>query len=154
MVAQRLCCWPEYEYVRQLYANGKYGKLLSSTMPCREHIPAWSWDDWMADDKRSGLTPFDLHIHDLDIMVNACGALKQAVRSRARQADQDHLMAMYGFDGFTIRSEATWHAPQCYNFNAGFRFSFKKAVVVNSREGLIVYEKDGENAGLELLAAF
>ena len=162
MVAQVLRFWPEYEYVKQIYDSGKYGRLLSGTMTRLGHIPAWSWDNWMADEKRSGLTPFDLHIHDLDFMIYTFGAPKQAARSRSRQEDQDHLMAMYDFGGFSIHSEAAWYAPQRYNFNAGFRFQFEKAVVVNGSDGLVVYEKDGsviragaqdgESAGLELPA--
>ena len=71
-------------------------------------------------------------------------------------------MAMYDYDGFTIHSEAAWYAPQSFKFNAGFRFQFEKAVVVNAVDGLVVYEKDGsviragtqdgESAGLDLPA--
>ena len=160
MVAQVLRFWPEYEFVKEIYDSGKYGRLLSGTMTRLGNMPAWSWDNWMADEKRSGLTPFDLHIHDLDFIVYAFGAPKNAVRSRSRQADQDHLMAMYDFDGFTIHSEAAWYAPQSFKFNAGFRFQFEKAVVVSGADGLVVYEKDGgviragaqdgESAGLDL----
>ncbi|MBQ8201563.1 MAG: Gfo/Idh/MocA family oxidoreductase [Clostridia bacterium] len=162
MVAQVLRFWPEYEFVKQLYDTGKYGKLLSGTMTRLGNLPAWSWDNWMADEKRSGLVPFDLHIHDLDFMVYAFGKPVDAARCRTRREDQDHLMAQYNFGDFTIHSEAAWYAPQSFNFNAGFRFQFEKAVVVSGHEGLVVYEKDGgkihvgspegESAGLDLPA--
>lgn len=43
-------------------------------------IPKWSWDDWMRDEKRSGLVPFDLHIHDLDFIVYAFGKPENALQ--------------------------------------------------------------------------
>ena len=73
MVAQVLRFWPEYEVVKNIYDSGKYGKLLSASMHRLSGIPKWSWDDWMRDEKRSGLVPFDLHIHDLDFIVYAFG---------------------------------------------------------------------------------
>ena len=73
MIAQVLRFWPEYEVVKSIYDSGKYGKLLSASMHRLSGIPKWSWDDWMRDEKRSGLVPFDLHIHDLDFIVYAFG---------------------------------------------------------------------------------
>lgn len=69
MVAQVLRFWPEYELVKEMYDSGKYGKLLSGSMTRLGNIPGWSWDNWMRDEKRSGLVPFDLHIHDLDFKI-------------------------------------------------------------------------------------
>jgi len=160
MVAQVLRFWPEYEFVKQLYDSGKYGKLLSGSMTRLGHIPAWSWDGWMADEKRSGLIPFDLHIHDLDFMVYAFGKPHHSVRYRAKRADQDYLTAVYEFDGFFISCESAWYAPQSFPFGPRFRFQFEGAVVTWEKGELTVFEKDGEtltlgkdqeqNAGLEI----
>ena len=65
MVAQVLRFWPEYERIKDLYENRQYGRLLSGSMSRLGCYPAWSWDGWMMDERRSGLVPFDLHIHDL-----------------------------------------------------------------------------------------
>ena len=73
MVAQVLRFWPEFEYIKELYENKKYGKLLSGHMYRLSSMPRSSWDGWMTDEKRSGFTPYDLHIHDLDFMVYAFG---------------------------------------------------------------------------------
>ncbi|MBO5857039.1 MAG: Gfo/Idh/MocA family oxidoreductase [Clostridia bacterium] len=77
MIAQVLRFWPEYELLKEIFDTQKYGKLLSGTMTRLGCYPKWSWDGWMMDEKRSGLTPFDLHIHDLDFMVYAFGAPKK-----------------------------------------------------------------------------
>ncbi len=141
MVAQVLRFWPAYEYVKQLAENGKYGKLLSGCMQRLSQCPRWSWDGWMKDEKRSGLVPFDLHIHDLDFMVYAFGLPTKVVTSRSKRPDQDVFMGMYSFGDCTIISEATWYAADV-PFHASFRFQFEKAVVENT-DALRVYELEG-----------
>ncbi len=141
MVAQVLRFWPEYTVVKKLYDEGTYGKLLSGVMQRLGARPRWSWDGWMTDETRSGLVPFDLHVHDLDFMVYAFGAPQKTACYRSKRDDQDYLSAVYTFDGFSVVSEAAWYAPPM-PFSAGFRFQFENAVVVNEG-GLKIYERDG-----------
>ena len=158
MVAQVLRFWPEYVYLKEIYDSGRYGKLLSGRMARLGHMPGWSWDNWMKDESRSGLVPFDLHIHDLDFMVYAFGKPKQVSSFRARRSDQDVFTAVYQFDGFYVDSEATWYAAP-YPFHATYRFQFEKALIVLDG-ALTVYEVDGrtftvgadggETGGIEL----
>ena len=142
MVAQVLRFWPEYVYLKDIYDSGRYGKLLSGRMARLGHMPGWSWDNWMKDESRSGLVPFDLHIHDLDFMVYTFGKPKQVSSFRARRPDQDVFTAVYQFDGFYVDSEATWYAAP-YPFHASYRFQFEKALIVLDG-ALTVYEVDGK----------
>lgn len=142
MVAQVLRFWPEYEYVKEIVDSKKYGNLLSGSMTRLGVKPKWSWDNWMMDENRSGLVPFDLHIHDLDFMVYAFGMPKEVATYRARRPEQDVLTAMYTFDGFYLSSEAAWYAAD-FPFQAKFRFQFEKALVVMD-DTLKVYEVDGD----------
>lgn len=142
MVAQVLRFWPEYVYLKEIYDSGRYGKLLSGRMARLGHMPGWSWDNWMKDESRSGLVPFDLHIHDLDLMVYTFGKPKQVSSFRARRPDQDVFTAVYQFDGFYVDSEATWYAAP-YPFHATYRFQFEKALIVLDG-ALTVYEVDGK----------
>ena len=142
MVAQVLRFWPEYVYLKEIYDSGRYGKLLSGRMARLGHMPGWSWDNWMKDESRSGLVPFDLHIHDLDFMVYTFGKPKQVSSFRARHPDQDVFTAVYQFDGFYVDSEATWYAAP-YPFHAAYRFQFEKALIVLDG-ALTVYEVDGK----------
>lgn len=142
MVAQVLRFWSEYAYIKQVFDNKTYGNLLSGSMTRLGCYPAWSCDGWMMDDKRSGLVPFDLHIHDLDFMVYAFGAPQSKSLFRAQKPDQDCITAVYNFDGFYIVSEASWYASP-YPFKAQFRFQFENAVIANEG-GLTVYEKSGK----------
>lgn len=142
MVAQVLRFWPEYVYLKEIYDSGRYGKLLSGRMARLGHMPGWSWDNWMKDESRSGLVPFDLHIHDLDFMVYTFGKPKQVSSFRARRPDQDVFTAVYQFDGFYVDSEATWYAAP-YPFHVAYRFQFEKALIVLDG-ALTVYEVDGK----------
>lgn len=160
MVAQVLRFWPEYEFVKEAYESGKYGRLISGSMTRLGHIPAWSWDGWMQDESRSGLTPFDLHIHDLDFMVYAFGNPQNATSFRAKRSEQDYLNVVYEYDGFFLVTEAAWYGAQGYPFNAKFRFQFEEAMVVWEDRQLCVYpreggkltvgQEEGESGGLEL----
>ena len=143
MVAQVLRFWPEYSIIKEIYDTGKYGRLLSGHMGRLGVRPKWSWDGWMMDENRSGLVPFDLHIHDLDFIVYAFGKPKEFKDYRARSENQDYINSIYEYDGFFIATEAAWYdAP--YPFSANFRFQFEKALAVFENHEMTIYEKDGK----------
>lgn len=143
MVAQVLRFWPEYSIIKEIYDTGKYGRLLSGHMGRLGVRPKWSWDGWMMDENRSGLVPFDLHIHDLDFIVYAFGKPKEFKDYRARYENQDYINSIYEYDGFFITTEAAWYdAP--YPFAANFRFQFEKALAVFENHEMTIYEKDGK----------
>ncbi len=147
MVAQVLRFWPEYELLKEIYDTKKYGKLLSGTMTRLGCYPRWSWDGWMMDEKRSGLVPFDLHIHDLDFMVYAFGIPKIKYQYRSKLPDQDFFTVNYDFGDFSINTEASWYAT-CYPFTAQFRFQFEDAIVANENGKMIIYLRDDEKIDL------
>ena len=147
MVAQVLRFWPEYELLKEIYETKKYGKLLSGTMTRLGCYPKWSWDGWMMDEKRSGLVPFDLHIHDLDFMVYAFGMPKVAHQFRSKLPDQDFISISYDFGDFQINSEASWYAT-CYPFTAEFRFQFENAIVANENGKMLIHLRDDERIDL------
>ena len=142
MIAQVLRFWPEYELIKELYDSGKYGKLLSGYMGRLGSYPAWSWDNWMMDEKRSGLVPYDLHIHDLDFLVYAFGKPEASLKHRAKQPNQDYLTAVYEFPGFFVTTEASWYAS-AYPFGASYRFQFEDALVTYEKGECKIYENNG-----------
>ena len=147
MVAQVLRFWPEYELLKEIYDTKKYGKLLSGTMTRLGCYPRWSWDGWMMDEKRSGLVPFDLHIHDLDFMVYAFGIPEIKYQYRSKLPDQDFFTVNYDFGDFSVNTEASWYAT-CYPFTAQFRFQFEDAIVANENGKMIIYLRDDEKIDL------
>ncbi len=152
MVAQVLRFWPEYELAKSFYDSGRYGRLLSGSMTRLGSIPAWSWDGWMTDEARSGLVPFDLHIHDLDFMVYAFGMPQNAQPHRSRRPDQDYLNVVYEYPDFFLTTEASWYAAP-YPFSAAFRFQFEKAILTYEKGECILYETDGSIQNLTKEAA-
>jgi predicted dehydrogenase len=151
MVAQVLRFWPEYELLKEIYDTQKYGKLLSATMTRLGCYPKWSWDGWMMDEKRSGLVPFDLHIHDLDYMVYAFGKPEVVYKYRSKRPDQDFIAINYNFGDFNINTEASWYATS-YPFTAEFRFQFEDAVVANENGKMIIYLRDDQKIDLSEVA--
>lgn len=152
MVAQVLRFWPEYELVKEIYDTKKYGKLLSGTMTRLGCYPKWSWDGWMMDEKRSGLVPFDLHIHDLDFMVYAFGMPEVKYQYRSKLPDQDFISLSYDFGDFSINSEASWYST-CYPFTAEFRFQFENALVANENGKMVIYLRGDEKIDLSVEAS-
>lgn len=146
MVAQVLRFWSEYEFVKELIDTKKYGELLSGSMQRLSICPDWSFDGWMTDENRSGLVPFDLHIHDLDFLVYALGKPTQIRSFRSKRPEQDVIEVLYDFNGAVINCEATWYAGKI-PFNANFRFQFEKAVVIYADGKLTVYTDNGKTFG-------
>ncbi|HJD24196.1 MAG TPA: hypothetical protein H9694_08660 [Firmicutes bacterium] len=101
----------------------------------------------MTDEKRSGLVPFDLHIHDLDFLVSVLGAPQSVKTARAKRPDQDSLSALYEYDGAFTSAESAWYAPKV-PFAATFRFQFEKAAVIFDGQKLTAYEIDGATRDL------
>lgn len=142
MVAQVLRFWPEYELIKEIYDTGKYGKLLSGYMSRLGTCPKWSWDNWMQDPLRSGLVPYDLHVHDLDFMVYAFGQPVSVQSQRSKRPEQDYISAVYKYDDFFITAEAAWYAAPL-PFGAGYRFQFEDALITYIDGRCMVYQNDG-----------
>ncbi len=144
MIAQVLRFWPEYEFVKSCYETGKYGKLLSGVMSRLGSMPKWSFDDWMRDVNRSGLVPYDLHIHDLDFVVWAFGKPNNDTMRRAKKENQDYIAGIYDYDDFFIMVESLWCASSDFKFKSGFRFQFEDALLEYNDAKLTIYEAKGE----------
>lgn len=148
MVAQVVRFWREYLVLKEAYDTGKYGKLLSGRMTRLGSTPKSSWEGWMRDPERSGLVPFDLHIHDLDFIIYTFGKPEKLTRFRAGNAVQDYFEAIYQYPDFFISAEAAWY--ECnYNFQCAFRFQFEKAVMEFKDGKLTTFKDNGEVIALD-----
>lgn len=152
MIAQVLRFWPEYELLKDIYDSKRYGKLLAGSMQRLGVRPLWSWDNWMMDKDRSGMVPFDLHIHDLDFMVYAFGAPSNVVQHRSQRPDQDYIANVYEYPDFFISAEAAWYAAPM-PFGAGFRFQFEDALIIYTGGVCTVYCNNGDILDFSAAAA-
>lgn len=141
MVAHVIRFWDQYTYLRKLCQEQTYGRLLSGSMSRLGSTPKWSWDNWMTDINRSGLVPYDLHIHDLDFLIYTFGAPKNVIRHEGRSEGQDYIHAVYEYDDFFISAEAAWFKGSS-PFAAGYRFQFEHALVTYENNILKVYEEN------------
>ena len=73
MVAQVIRFWPEYEKIKELYDNGDLGTVKLVYANRLAQHPQWS--TWHTDPAKSGGGLYDLHIHDIDILVHLFGEL-------------------------------------------------------------------------------
>ena len=120
MVAHVIRFMKNYIYLKNVIESKKYGRLLRLDMKRISSYPGWSWDNWMLDEKRSGLTPFDLTIHDVDFMQYLFGEPKdiQCVHYKFK-GNNDYIVANHIYDGFVVSTEAAW-----YNADMPFSSSF------------------------------
>ncbi len=142
MVAQVIRFWREYEVLREAIHTQKYGRLLSGHMTRLGNTPKWSWENWMTIPEKSGLVPFDLHIHDLDFLVYTLGKPENTICHRVRTEAQDYFTTVYEYPDFFVSTEAAWFAGD-YAFQSSFRFQFERAVMEYRAGKLTVYLADG-----------
>ncbi len=138
MVAQVVRFQASYEVVKDAFESGKYGKLLAAHMSRLSVKPNWSWDNWMMDEKRSGLVPFDLHVHDVDFMLYAFGMPKSHSVNRTKMPDQDYIQTTFYYDDFFITVEAGWFNSK-FPFCGDYRFQFENAIIEKTAGGVKLY---------------
>ncbi|NLK39284.1 MAG: Gfo/Idh/MocA family oxidoreductase [Clostridiales bacterium] len=144
MVAQVLSFWRDYLYLKELVDKRIYGRVLSGSMERIGTTPGWSFENWMTDESRSGLVPFDLHIHDLDFLIYTFGEPKGSRKYRARGENQDYIHVVYEYDDFFVSADSAWFNKDV-PFQSGYRFQFEDALVIFKEKRLKVIPKDGES---------
>jgi len=113
MVAQVIRFWPEYAYLKQVCDAGTYGRLVQAWFSRVCGAPSWEWDQWYTDPKRSGLAPFELHVHDLDFIHHLLGK-PAAVRSLGITQNDiraSFIKTQYLYDtlpGAIVEAEGGW----------------------------------------------
>lgn len=144
-VAQVLQFTREIEVLRDIIRTNALGAPLDGCFERLSARPAWSQGSWLMDKEKSGLIPFDLHVHDLDVIVSAFGRPETAGYT-VSMGKEDALPAQYrftyGFEGFHVNVEAAWfNAP--IPFTARWRVYFEKGMLICDDKGLICYHQDG-----------
>lgn len=151
MIGQVLRFWPEYVFLKEAVASGKYGKLQTLSMT-RVGGVSTGYENWFLDEARGGTQIFDRHIHDTDAVLWICGKPESVrtvatVKDRTTDGGAVHVFTSYNFPGGpTVHAEGSADMPKGFPFTAAYRAVFEKACVeFNSRnaETLKVYDADG-----------
>jgi predicted dehydrogenase len=143
-VAQVLQFYRESEVLRELVESGEYGKALDAYFVRLSACPRWAQGGWLFDRKKSGHVPFDLHIHDLDLIVSLFGRPKDFSFTSCGSDGRgysEHYRFNYRYDGLNVAAEAGWLNADI-PFTAEWRVYFEKAVVVNRDKKVVAYTFD------------
>ena len=98
-----------YVYLRGIIESGELGKIVHLNMKRLSSIPAWSWEDWMRDVKKSGGSPIDLSIHDIDFAYSIFGEPKSVNGMYNELKDNnDYIVSNLAYDGFSVTTIGAW----------------------------------------------
>lgn len=146
MVAHVIRFMKKYMYLESVIRNKKYGKLLRLDMKRISSYPGWSWDNWMLKEERSGLTPFDLTIHDVDFMQYLFGEPEDIQCAYYKlKGNNDYIIATHIYDGFSVSTEAAWYNADM-PFSSSFFAVFENGYLTLNKDGLF---ENGEEVELD-----
>jgi predicted dehydrogenase len=148
MVAQVIRFWDEYAFLKKCLLEKTYGALKQAWFSRTGSAPMWSWDGWFLDEKRSGLAPFDLHIHDSDFIYYLLGkpqGVRSAWISEPGKPELSYLRTEYQYAGLgPVGAEGGWF-PAPVPFVAAYRVVFENAVLDYRSDGrLMCYPQGAE----------
>lgn len=134
----------ETDYLRKLIREETYGKVIDATFNRLSSIPKWV-SPWMFDREKAGLIPFDLHIHDLDLIVSLFGKPDNFRLYKTQGVSQfpEHFRFIYEYPNLTVLSEASWFNAN-YPFSATWRVVFEYAVVEFNGHQITIYSDANE----------
>ena len=149
-VGQVLHFTREVEILKEAVETEKYGKVLDAYFTRLTAAPNWVQGGWMFDKEKSGLLPFDLHIHDLDLIVSLFGrpeSYSYNAAGREESEFKEHYRFNYNYGDLNVGAEAAWYNAN-YPFTARWRVYFEEGLLV-SEEGLTFYPASGEAVEFE-----
>ena len=83
-----------YEYLKNIIDTKELGNPVHFDMKRISSIPRWSFDDWMRDVSKSGASPIDLSIHDIDFIQYVFGEPKKVLGARRIMTnDNDYIVS-------------------------------------------------------------
>jgi predicted dehydrogenase len=123
--------WPEYYWVKQAIAAGKFGRVLAARFTRIAEPPAWGREHFF-DGAKSGGALLDLHIHDTDFVQFCFGRPKSVFSSgfSLYSGAIDHVVTQYQVEcGAAVIAEGTWAVADGYGFNMSYTVMFENATV-------------------------
>lgn len=144
MVAHVLRFWPEYVWLKNTVDSGKYGKLLHLAMWRTGDRPRNSWQNWMLVQEKSGLVPFDLHIHDIDFMVYLLGEPNKTDKYQINNGAGQYVETTCQYkNGTRVHAKAAWYNG-CVPFTMGYEAQFEMGYADFRKDLLVFYPNDVE----------
>lgn len=143
-IAQVLQFTKEIQALHKLVESGEYGKVLDASFERLSAAPRWAVGGWLFEKDKSGLLPFDLHIHDLDVIVSLFGKPRDFTVNTCRGPGREYpefLRINYDFGDKHVNGEAAWFNADS-PWTARWRVYFENAVVINDGKTMTAYTFD------------
>ncbi|MBQ0101183.1 MAG: Gfo/Idh/MocA family oxidoreductase [Firmicutes bacterium] len=152
MIGQCLHFFPEYEYLKDVVSDGRYGKVKSAFFQRLSSPPLWSSENWIMKKENFGSCLHDLHIHDVDMCLYLFGTPdKIFCKSKDGFSAIDGVTTMFMYEEFAATVMADWSLMN-YPFTSEYRVCFEKATVTDLNGKVTVYPIEGEPFGVDLSA--
>ena len=146
MTAQVVRFMSPYIYLKKVIDEKELGNPVRFEMRRISHIPEKSWEHWMKDTEKSGGTPIDLTIHDIDFIQYALGEPKDvsAVYYKLKN-ENDHITSVLTYDGFSVTVSAGWFKCDI-PFRAEYLAIFENGYIEYKND---IITKNGEPVDIE-----
>ena len=141
-IAQVLQYTKEVEYLRQAVESGCFGKPLDAYFERLSACPQWAKDGWLFDVDKSGLLPYDLHIHDLDVIVSLFGKPESFSCTSCQGDDKNYpeqFRVVYDYGKLHVGGEAAWFNADI-PWTARWRVYFENGMMINDGSTLTAYQ--------------
>lgn len=141
-VAQVLQFTKEVEILHRIVESGELGKPLDAEFERLSACPNWALGGWLFDRNKSGLLYYDLHVHDLDVIVSVFGKPDSYRYTSCRGAGKtypEQIRIDYDFGGTHVVGEAAWFNADI-PWTARWRVYFENGMLINDDKGLISYQ--------------
>lgn len=145
-IAQVLQFTKEVEILRRTVESGVYGKPLDACFERLSACPRWAQDGWLFDVNKSGLLPYDLHIHDLDVIVSVFGKPQGYSMSSCQGEDKSYpeqIRINYDYGKLHVAAEAAWFNADI-PWTARWRVYFENGMLINDGSTLTAYQFGSE----------
>ncbi len=155
MTAMCLRFWPQWAWLKEAVASGRYGKVLGAHFQRIAEPPAWGQGAYF-DGEVSGGGLFDLHVHDTDFVQHVFGKPKSVYSTGFTKVSGaiDHVLTQYEVDcGAKVSAEGSWAMTPGWGFNMSYRCIFERATadydIGREDEPLRLFEEGGEKQVIE-----
>jgi len=150
-----------YEYLKNIIDTKELGNPVHFDMKRISAIPRWSFEDWMRDTKKSGASPIDLSIHDIDFIQCVFGEPKKLSSAhRSMTNDNDFIISELVYDGFDASITGGWFncdipfkAQYLAFFENGYVEYVNGKIIKNGQEIEIKKESDSKIEGINISGA-
>lgn len=136
----------EVEVLREVTEKRLYGEPLDASFIRLSARPRWSHGSWLMKKEKSGLLPYDLHIHDLDVIISLFGEPKDIRYTTCGGSDKayhEQYRFTYGFDKLHVSAEAAWLNADI-PFTARWRVYYENGALWYDGERVTGYQRGKE----------